>query len=173
MLCNSFLTSKRSKLESGELSASTFDDYYRTCRPLVEQFDKDRQVNDLRPTDFEKYRTKLAKRLGIVSLKNEINCVRIMLKYAYDQRLIDQPVNLGQSFDRPSAKMLRKARNEAGARTFEADEIRTVLDDADMWLKAMILLGVNCGFGKTDVACLPQSAVDLESGWVDFPRPKT
>jgi integrase len=40
-------------------------------------------------------------------------------------------------------------------------------------LKAMIFLGVNCGFGNHDCATLPQSALDLETGWVNFPRPKT
>ncbi len=43
----------------------------------------------------------------------------------------------------------------------------------DPVMKAMLLLGVNCGFGNTDCASLPQSAVDLEKGWIDFPRPKT
>jgi integrase len=37
----------------------------------------------------------------------------------------------------------------------------------------MVLLGVNAGFGNHDVASLPLSALDLDGGWVDFPRPKT
>ena len=37
----------------------------------------------------------------------------------------------------------------------------------------MILLGVNCGHGQTNCAVLPQSAVDFDGGWVEFPRPKT
>src|SRR6185437_4883774 len=37
----------------------------------------------------------------------------------------------------------------------------------------MILLAVNCGFGNNDCGTLPMSSVDLETGWVDFPRPKT
>jgi hypothetical protein len=28
-------------------------------------------------------------------------------------------------------------------------------------MRAMVLLAINCGFGNTDVAGLPQSAVDL------------
>ena len=40
-------------------------------------------------------------------------------------------------------------------------------------LNDKILLGVNCGFGNTDVASLPIDAVDLDGGWIDFPRPKT
>jgi len=37
----------------------------------------------------------------------------------------------------------------------------------------MVLLGINCGFSNTDCASLPQSALDLGSGWMNFPRPKT
>jgi integrase len=37
----------------------------------------------------------------------------------------------------------------------------------------MILLGVNAGFGNADCGTLPLSALDLEGGWVTYPRPKT
>ncbi|MCA9109818.1 MAG: tyrosine-type recombinase/integrase, partial [Planctomycetaceae bacterium] len=94
-------------------------------------------------------------------------------------------------FARPSALSLRKARNQAGPKLFSREELLSILKllqgkpvevegggkpierAADPQLKAMLLLGLNCGFGNTDVASLPQSAVDLVSGWVEFPRPKT
>jgi integrase len=37
----------------------------------------------------------------------------------------------------------------------------------------MILLGINGGLGNTDCATLPLSALNLETGWLDFPRIKT
>jgi integrase len=40
-------------------------------------------------------------------------------------------------------------------------------------MRAMILLGVNCGLGNHDVGTLPRSAVNLDTGWVTFPRGKT
>jgi integrase len=40
-------------------------------------------------------------------------------------------------------------------------------------LRAMILLGINCGFGNADCGNLPLSAVDLDRAWIDYPRPKT
>jgi len=40
-------------------------------------------------------------------------------------------------------------------------------------MKAMILLGTNCGFGNNDVARLSKSNVDLKTEWLVFPRPKT
>ena len=172
-LCNAFLTSKKNRLESGELSRQSFADYYNTCDRLIEYIGRDRRVDDLPPDDFEGFRKSMAKCFGSVTLKNEINRFRIVLKFAHDQRLVKERVNCGQSLNKPSAKMLRKARNEAGPRMFEAHEIRTLLDSADTVLKAMVLLGINCGFGNSNVASFPQSAVDLKTGWCDFPRPKT
>jgi integrase len=172
-LCNHFLWSKEDKLNAGDLSPRTFRDYYKTCEGLIEHFGKERRVDDLQPDDFRRLRAKLAGRFGVVSLKNEINRVCILFNYAHENKLIDKPVSYGQSFDRPSAKALRRDRNAAGPKLFTAEEVRRLLDTADVQLQAMILLGVNCGFGNTDVASLPRSAVDLETGWVSFPRPKT
>ena len=172
-LCNSFLTSKRNRVDGGELSAHSFAKYYETCELLIGYFGKDRRVDDLRPDDFEGFRKSLSQDCGVVTLRSKINRCRVVLKYAYDNRLIAQSVEFGRSFDRPSEKMLRKARNESGPRMFEAEEIRSILQIVDPVVKAMVLLGINCGFGNTDVANLPQSAVDFETGWCSFPRPKT
>jgi integrase len=40
-------------------------------------------------------------------------------------------------------------------------------------MKAMILLGVNCGYGNCDVGTLPISTIDFDKGWASYPRPKT
>jgi integrase len=56
---------------------------------------------------------------------------------------------------------------------FEAAALRQILVAAGTPLKAMILLGVNCGFGNADCGTLPLDALDLDGGWVNFPRPKT
>ena len=172
-LCNDFLRAKEDKLNAGDLSARTFRDYYKTCQGLIDHFGKDRRVDDLRPDDFRSYRAKLAKRFGVVSLKNEINRCCILFNYAHENNLIDKPVSYGQGFDRPSAKALRRERNAAGPKLFEREEVLRLLGAADKQLKAMILLGINCGFGNTHVASLPQAALDLQRGWATFSRPKT
>jgi integrase len=56
---------------------------------------------------------------------------------------------------------------------FEAQEIRAMLAKAGIALRAMILLGINCGFGNSDCGNLPLSALVLDKGWANFPRPKT
>jgi integrase len=74
---------------------------------------------------------------------------------------------------KPSRKLIRQARNERGPRTYEAAEIQTLLNAAEPNMKAMILLGINCGFGQTDLANLTSSAVDFDKNMIDYPRQKT
>ena len=172
-LCNTFLTAKERRRESGELSRQSFAEYHATCAMLIEFFGRERLVDDLSPGDFERFRADLAKRFGVVTLRNKINRCRIVFRFAHTERLLDRPVHFGQSFSRPSAKMLRAARNEAGARMFEPEELHRIIEAADPIIQAMIYLGLNCEFGNTDVAMLPQSAVNLDAGWLAFKRPRT
>lgn len=190
-LCNAFWKSKKAAMLCNDLSPRSFRDYELTTDLLVAHFGKTQRVDDLAPEDFRALKLALSKRLSAVSLGNTINRIRCVFKYAVDCKLIKEKVNYGQEFNRPSAKAKRKEKKAGGKRMFEADELRTILDAIDGTpididgkdepvtrrpdpvLKAMVLLGLNCGFGNTDVSTLTQSALDLENGWIDFPRPKT
>jgi integrase len=48
-----------------------------------------------------------------------------------------------------------------------------LIDAAAQPLKTMLLLGVNAGFGNSDVGTVPLSTVDLKGGWLSYARPKT
>jgi integrase len=170
---NKFLNAKRHLLDNGELSPRTFRDYHAVCGRIVAAFGLSRRLSDLASDDFEHLRKQMARTLGPVALGCEINRARVVFKFCYDSGLLDRPMRYGQGFRRPSAKTLRKERHAKGSRMFEAHEIRAMLDAATQPLKAMILLGINCGFGNSDVGNLPLSALDLDGGWVDYPRPKT
>lgn len=172
-LCNKFLRHKKSLVESGELTNRSWKDYKAGCDLLVSHFGKSRLVADLDPTDFTDLRKKLAKRWGPVTLGNVIQRIRVAFKFAWDSDLIDRPVRYGQGFKRPSRKTVRLDRAKKGPKLFTKEEIQRLLDSAGTAMKAMILLGINCGFGNADCGHLPALAVDLEAGMIDFPRPKT
>lgn len=176
-LCNSFLTHKEHVRDNGEIAPRTFRGYYDTCAGVVEAFGKNRAVVDLQPADFGQLRTKLAETRGAVALRNEMQRVRSIFKFAFDEGLILAPVRFGQSFGKPKLDVVRRAREahrrEHGDRMFEAREIRRILEAANPQMRALVLLGINCGFGQSDLSSLPLRTVDLETGWVDYPRPKT
>ncbi len=174
-LCNKFLTTKRTDVDSGKLSPRTFVEYSRMTELLVDTFGRDVAVADLRPDDFEKLHAKLSRKHGLATLGREITMVRSVFKYGVESDLIDRAVKFGPRFKSPSKsdKRKHKARQKHtnGARVFTPDDIRAMLASAGPQLRAMILLGINAGMGNTDCARLPVSAI--KSGWLDFPRPKT
>lgn len=175
--CNEFLAHKEAFRDNGELSPRTFRGYYDTCARVVKAFRRDRIVADLAPADFGRLRKILARTRGAVALRNEMQRVRSIFKFAFDQGLILTPIRYGQSFDKPKLDTVRKAREahreKFGDRMFEADELRAILAESKQPLRAMILLAANTGFGQTDIARLPIKTVNLDTGWVDFARPKT
>ena len=172
-LCNRFLTHKRSLVDIEEIAARTFADYFRSCALLVEALGKTRLVSDLACDDFEQLRSRLAKTRAPVALGNEIQRLRVVFKYGYDSGLIDRPIRYGPTFKRPSRRVLRKERAKRGVRMFEARHIRRLLRVSPTHLRAMVLLGINCGLGNADCGMLTRQHLDLHSGWLRYPRPKT
>jgi len=73
---------------------------------------------------------------------------------------------------------VRQAKIRAGIkdysdRVLSGEELDKLLDRAQPAFKAMILLGVNCGLGPADIGRLRWEMIDMKSGRMDFPRPKT
>jgi integrase len=186
-VANDFLNAKQALVDTGELSPRTWADYKLVCDLAVAHLGKSRRADDLGPDDFAALRTKVAKKWGPERLGSKlIQYTRSLFKHAFDAGLIDRPVRFGPGFKRPSKKVLRLNRAAAGPKLFTAEEVRALVEgalvvgadgpalvQAGVQLRAMILLGINCGFGNSDCGNLPLSALDLEGGWIDYPRPKT
>jgi integrase len=173
-IANSFLNAKKSLLDAGELSPHTFADYRQVCDLVVAHLGKARLAGDVGPDDFAALRDKVAKRWGPARLGTKlIQYTRSLFKHALEAGLIDRATRFGPGFKRPTKKVLRLARAEHGPQLFTADEIRRLLGAAAVQVRAMLLLGINCGLGNTDCAKLPLTAVDLDRGLIDYPRPKT
>jgi integrase len=160
-------------VDAGELSPRTWDGYKAACDHVVAAFGKGRLVTDMDPDDFAGLRNRLARRLGLHGLGTHIQCVRCVFKHAFDAGLVPSPIRFGPGFKRPSKKTLRLHRAAQGPKLFTAEEVRHLIDAAGPAMKAMLLLGINGGFGNTDCGRLPLSAVDLDGAVIDFPRPKT
>lgn len=170
---NSFLTQKSARVEDGELSQRTFDDYREACRETITALGKLRLVADLGPADFAALRKRMAQKWGPHRLSKMVQCVRCVFKHAYDADLIDRPVRFGPGFSRPAKRVLRIHRAQRGRRMFEPGQIRRLIEAAKQPLRAMIYLGINCGFGNEDCGRLLLADVDFKSAMIDFARPKT
>lgn len=172
-MSNAFLDAKQAKVEAGELWPLTWNDYKRIADLLVTQVGKTRLVPDLDPDDFARLCSRLAKRWGPHRLLKLVQYVRSLFRHAWESRLIPTPRRFGPDLGRPSKKVIRLNRARRGAQLFTPEEVRRMADAVGTPLRALILLGINCGFGNSDSGSLPLAAVDLHVGLIDYPRPKT
>lgn len=172
-LVAAFLSQKRHQRDLGELTPRSYSDYKRSCEAILGCFGKNRVVDDLRPDDFAELRGALANGVNATTLHNEMGRIRVVFNYAFQNYHIDQPIRYGEGFKRPSKRTLRTTRAKGNKRFFEAAEIRQLLELADVKLRAMILLGINCGLGNADCGNLENRHIDLDRSWLNFPRPKT
>jgi len=172
-LANHFLTAKQRDVDRGELGRRSFADYHTLAKRLVGFFGPHRLVSDLTPDDFGSFRQKLAATRGPLALGADITKTRTLFKHGYEGGLLPQPVRYGPQFDKPTRKTVRIARARRGVHMFEPGEIHALIDAASVQMRAMILLGINCGTGNTDLASLPRSAIDLKLAVLSYPRPKT
>ncbi len=185
-LTNQFLNAKQNLVDSGELTRRSWADYKAACDLFVKHFGKTRLVADLGPDDFADLRKEMAKDWGPVTLGNVIQRVCMAFAFASDNDLIDRAVRYGQAFKRRSRKVVRVDRAKKGPKLFTAGDVRALIDGALVTgaggpervragkpMRAMVLLGINCGLGSADCGRLTRAAVDLDAALIEFPRPKT
>ena len=177
-LINHFLDGRQKLIPTGELTQRTYDDYVKVCKRVGRVLGRDRIAEDLREDDFSKLRNELAtsdkgRALSPQTRKREVSIARMIFHNANEHRLTKEPIVYRPFLKAPKARTLRKARRENGIRLFNADQIRALIEAAGPQLRGMIYLAINCGLGNHDCGTLPVSAVDLERGWLDYPRPKT
>lgn len=172
--CNHFLEAREKDVEADILSSRTYLYYKRACIKLIEFYGRDRSFATLGPQDFTAYRQRILETKNAISTGNEIVRIRTILKWLKKSGYIDD-YDVGPDFRKPAAKIVRRLRREKGKKLFNAQQTRGLLNESGLHLRAMILLGINCGFGNNDCNQLPlriaQEAV--ETGWMEYHRPKT
>jgi integrase len=100
------------------------------------------------------------------SINHYLGAVRAMYRFAEDASLL------------PTVPRLRRVRNEPISKraserkaTYSTSDIQALLSAADLKLKTMIHLGLNCGFGPKDIQDLTWN--DIDGNHVTLPRSKT
>ena len=98
-------------------------------------------------------------------MSNHISAIKAMYHWAVDNEIIDTAPNL-KAIKKISPQKIEKP-------IFTVTQLNKLLDSANTQMKAMIWLGLNCGFGCTDCAELKWENFDLKKARVCFPRGKT
>ena len=93
--------------------------------------------------------------------------IRSIFRYVYGTDLIGAPMKFGKGLTKPSAAEKRKATQGAelanGNNLLTRQEILCIIKARSAEMLGAVMLGINGGFGNTDCAGLPLSAVDLDA----------
>lgn len=170
---NLFLTDAKRRMQSKDLGVRSFKDLKSTAGRILEAIDRESIIDEIPPSEWAKVKKRFGKGTNATTVSSEITRAKIIINWLVKNGHISRQPNFGTSFDKPSKAKQRIAKQSASRRWFNAFEVRQLLTHAKQPLQSMIALGVNCGFGNGDCSRLEARWIDLEGGWVEFPRPKT
>lgn len=162
------------KSQEPKLAKRSLDEYDLACKRITKFFGKDRVVETIHPLDFAKFRLELAKGVAVSTLDGRIGYIRAVFQWADGKSIFEKSLTKlwGDAFAKPTRKDLRK--NKANKeRWVEPAQLRLLLSKARPQMRAMLYLSINAGFGNSDCATLPLSAIDLQTKWIRWARPKT
>ncbi len=198
-LVNRFLDYKLSQVELGEVSRYQYNCYRCDAKLVLNCLGRTRPAATLTPGDFRKLRTAVATRYrqpqgdgdgagatppalrSPSTISGMIVRIRTMFRWAHQvAHLLERPMDYGGEFNRPTAASVRISLSRRPPKDFSAAEVHRLLQAANVPMRAMILLGINCGFGNTDASRLEWSDIELTTkrgkavgGWHNLPRSKT
>ncbi len=173
------------KVAAGELAPRTLNRYSRICRILVEQLGANKFCRDLGPYDFDRLREHLGERMSPSTVQQMVTIMKSIFDFAWQSELLLNQVRFGILFKAPTGASIRKSQQSGAKRMlFERSEVMALIYKGKLktlpaqqrQLRAMILLGINCGFGLADCSRMVVHQLKLQSDLgphINMPRAKT
>lgn len=166
MLCNLYLDHQESRAAIKEIKQNHVYGQTLMLRSFAMFVGSNCLVSDVSTMDLQNYRKKLIKtKKSPNTINNHIAAIKALYNWALDNEIVDST---------PKLRAIKKAAiSKTEKPIFNMAQIEKLLQCANEQMKAMIWLGLNCGFGCTDCAQLKWENVDFENSRVVFPRGKT
>ncbi|MBA7624985.1 hypothetical protein ES703_32406 [subsurface metagenome] len=156
-LCNIYLQHQQAKAASAEITIRHHADQISCLKKLMSFIGQHRKINEISTLDLQNYKRKLKRAYNSAHRINlHISIMKTMFHWARKNDILDYIPNIDAV---SCVKIIHKHRL-----VFTSKDIHKLLDAADVQMKAMIWLGLNCGFGCTDCTELKWSDLDLVNG---------
>lgn len=155
-----------------ELSPGRWDSLARAVTEFKEFVGTARDINDINAKTLTLYRTHLLRRSeqGDFNRKTANDKLKDARQFIRSCWRLEALENIPRNIDDPALAISFEVPQP---RSFEKDEIATLLKGANEKLELFMLLGLNCGMLQQDIACLKPSEVDWELGRIKRRRSKT
>jgi len=164
-LSEMYLQHQLSKVQSGELTTRHYTDQINCLNKFVNSIGQFVKIRDISTLDLQKYRRKINKSYSSQRTNLNISVMKAMFHWAKKNDILTETPNI----DAISRNKIEHQQRYI----FSPEQIRTLLEKADVQMKVMIWLGLNCGFGCMDCAQLQWKNIDLKKNRVILARGKT
>ncbi|MHC4396587.1 MAG: tyrosine-type recombinase/integrase [Planctomycetota bacterium] len=165
-LCDKYLQYQYSKLQANDLTANHYNEQVVSLKKLMAFLGPNIEINKISALDLQNYKRKIQKsHVSVSRLNLHISIMKALFHWARKNDILEHIPNI----DAISRDKI--VHNEKF--TFDHEQISKLLSAADVKMKAMIWLGLNCGFGCTDCSELKWADLDFVNARVRLPRKKT
>jgi integrase len=165
-LCDFYLQYQQSKVKAGELTAKHHNDQISSLEKFMSFLGQDRRIKNISTLDLQRYKRNLKGHYGSVCRLNlHISIMKAMFHWARKNDILENIPNI-DAISRGKIVYQEKF-------TFSSEHINRLISAGDKKVRAMIWLGLNCGFGCTDCAQLKWKDLDFENNRVRLARKKT
>lgn len=165
-LCDLYLEYQHLKVQAKALTAGHHIEQVKSLKKLMSFIGPSRKINEISTLDLQSYRRKLQKEYSTPHRMNlHISIMKAMFHWASKNDVLSTIPNIDAV---SRGRIVHKQRQ-----IFSSEDIRKLIEAADIQMKAIIWLGINCGFGCTDCVELKWSNIDFENGRVKLTRKKT
>jgi integrase len=165
-LCNLYLDHQESRVPIAEVTLPRVYEQILILRSFAKFIGSHRPVSEISTLDLQGYRRKLVKdSKSPNTINSHIGIIKAMYNWALDNEVINSTPKLR------AVKSITVPKQDKP--TFTASQVQTLLQNATPQMKAMIWLGLNCGFGCTDCGKLEWKDLDLRNSRVKLARNKT
>jgi len=165
-LCNLYLEHQQARMEAGDLTERYYADQVKSLRSFALCIGPNCLISEIRTMDLQNYRNKLLRTYSSASgLNLNVAIMKAMFHWAKKNDVVQNIPNIDAV---SKVKAMQKERI-----IFNVKQIEKLIEYANIQMRAMIWLGLNCGFGCTDCAELKWGDLNLKNKRVRLPRKKT
>ena len=165
-LCDMYLKYQFSKVQANDLTAAHHNEQIGSLKKLIAFLGQSRKISDISTLDLQNYKRTLQKsKISVYRLNLHVSILKALFHWARKNDILENIPNIDAI---TRGKIIHKEKF-----TFKSQQLVKLLAVADVKMKAMIWLGLNCAFGCTDCAELRWSDLDFANARVKLARKKT
>jgi len=165
-LCDMYLKYQYSKLQANDLTASHHNEQIGSLNKLMTFLGQNIEIKNISTLDLQNYKRRIQKsHVSVCRLNLHISIMKALFHWARKNDVLTNIPNIDAV---SRGKIVHQEKF-----TFDPEQINKLLSAADVKMRAMTWLGLNCGFGCTDCSVLKWTDLDLVNARVKLPRRKT